>query len=446
MNEDQKHELRLVNDECAAAANAGDRDAAGKYLRLNLAYLSSMARWLARGAMEPDDLAAETITSLLAVWSQGKGPISNPNAYLIRSMRNRVIDERRSPRSRVQGISESEEELPPDQMITRDIDLHREYGYVRQALVSLPDDQQQVLRATIIDGRKPAELEGELGRSASAIYSLSHRAKAGLRRATLRVVLTDDAPERCRHAADRLPETIAGDVDDATDSVGMEHIRSCARCRGAWSRFSGMATLGIGTLLVAGNAVGGAAPAQASENPPSSDSAPPTPQVRPAIAKKITPLRVISLLGVVVGIVIIAVTLPAVIGGILPGQKDAEGPGTPAAADLHVTTVASVPGRATLTIELDADVAGDLGAVLSLPAGVTVSQPPEGWSCELGDPVVTCRLDASRDGTFELLDARADQTGTYRLELSGDSGGRGIAGFAEGTITDEEQTVAASVG
>lgn len=258
---------RARNDAFAAAANAGDREAAGDYLRENLPYLTSMARWLAGGTLDPDDLTADCIANLLALWARGDGPTTHPNAYLIRAMRNRLIDERRSPRSRVVGITDHEMELPPEHLESREIDLHRELGFVRTALKSLPEDQQRVLTATVVEGRKPAELTGELNRSASAIYSLSHRAKANLRRATLQTVLLEDAPEECRSAAGRLPETVAADPDEAGDVVGTRHQRSCRRCRERWTRFSGMATLGLLTLLVVGNTVAAPAPAQAVEQP-----------------------------------------------------------------------------------------------------------------------------------------------------------------------------------
>jgi hypothetical protein len=161
---------------------------------------------------------------------------------------------------------------------------------------------------------------------------------------------------------------------------------------------------------------------------------------------KFTPIRLLSLIGVVLGVLIVAVTLPGVIGGVFSAQQSTGGENASTDADLRVTTVAATPGRATLTVRLDGEVDGDLEAVLSLPNGVTVAQAPDGWSCELDGPVVTCRLDTTRQGTFELLDTRADQVGQYRLDLTGESRGRSVAGFAEGTITEEEQAVSASVG
>lgn len=442
MNGDHAAQERAAADEYAVAANSGDLAAAGAYLERNLAYLSSIARWLARdslGAVDPDDLAADAIANLLTLWSQGRGPLSNPNAYLIRAMRNRIIDAHRSPRSRVQGLTDSEAELPPQYMITRDIDLHREYAYVREALSSLPDDQQRVLRATVIDGRKPAELEEELGRPASAIHALSHRARAGLRRATLRVVLTEDAPEECRRAAGRLPKTTTTDVDESPDSIGMRHIRTCERCRAAWGRFGGMSTLGLVSLLVAGSVFGGGGAAEASEDTSTPAESRTGPRARGRDAVTVWA----SIGGIIAGIAILAFSLPAAIGELASGGGASEGTSSSTdaqqTADFEVTSVAGGEGRASLEILLRIE--GTLELTLSLPPGMTVAEYPAGWDCATRSDVVTCALGDEKAGTFELADGRADQSGVYRMELSGDHEGRHVAGFAQSSITDEEQTV-----
>lgn len=446
MNGDQAAEERAAADEHAVAANAGDVAAAGAYLERNLPYLSSIARWLARdtlGAVDPDDLAAEAIANLLTLWSQGRGPLSNPNAYLIRSMRNRIIDAHRSPRSRVQGLSDAESELPPEYMITRDIDLHREYGYVRQALSSLPQDQQTVLRATVIEGRKPAELEHELGRPASAIHALAHRARVGLRRATLRIVLTEDAPEECRRAAGRLPKTITMDVDESPDSAGMSHIRTCERCRAAWGRFGGMSTLGLVSLLVAGNVLGGGGTAEASEDDGIRPESRTASRMRPRPRGRDAVTVWASVGGIAAGIVLLAISLPAAIGELSAVTNSSAGTasstGAGAAADFEVTSLAGGGGRATLDIRLRID--GELDLTLALPPGVTVAEYPAGWDCTTGADTVSCALSDEKEGIFALTDDRADQSGVYRMELSGDHEGRHVAGFAQGTLTAQEQTV-----
>lgn len=444
MNGDKAAEERAAADRYAVAANAGDLEAAGVYLQQNLPYLSSIARWLARdspGLVDGDDLAAEAITNLLALWREGRGPLSNPNAYLIRSMRNRIIDAHRSPRSRVQGLADPESELPPEYMITREIDLHREYGYVLQALRLLPEDQQQVLRATVVDGRKPGELEEELDRPAAAIHSLAHRARAGLRRATLRVIIEEDAPEECRRAAGRLPKAITDGVDEAPESVGMRHIRTCERCRGAWARFSGMSTLGLVSLLVAGNVFGGGGAAEASEGSrPSEESrARPRPRAR---GRDLTTVWA-SIAGIAAGVVILAITLPTAIAELAPGASAPASPapqaGAESTAEFEVTSLIDGTGRASLDVEVRIE--GEIELTLALPRGVEVAEFPAGWDCASTPALVSCTLGASKDGTFALRDERPDESGVYRMELSGDHDGRRIAGFAQGTITDEKQTV-----
>ncbi len=426
---------REAADRYAHAANAGDQDAAGRYLAENLPHLSAMARWLARdtnGLIDPDDLAADTIASLLALWKAGRGPVANPNAYLIRAMRNRIIDAYRSPRSRVQGISDSEHEMPADEVQTRQIDLYREYEYIREALTSLPEDQQLVLTATVVEGRKPAELEGELDRSASAIYSLTHRAKAALRRATLRVILSENAPEECRRAATRLPETVTVDVDDARSSAGMEHIRTCARCRAAWLRFGSMATLGLTTLLVVGQLGPAAAPAQASE---------PRGERRRDRRRRRRRPRTRDVVALTIAVSAIVAGGAILVGTFFPLDSRQPPSASPGAnrETYRVTTQADGDGGATL--QMDVAISGDLSVSLTLPDGVALASAPADWECRATESLIRCELGESRAGTFDLIDDRSDDAGEYHLELTGEVDGREVEGVARGTITEEPQTL-----
>lgn len=169
-----------------AAAAAGDRAAAGAYFQKNRRLLMTMARRIGGGVLEPDDLFSEATLILLSKWSQGAGPNRYATAYLLQIMRNRVKDELKSARYGVVAFSELAEITHEDEEAIRVIDLHSEYAVLLRALDSLPAAQRDVLVATVVNGRKPRELEEELGRPASSIYSLALRARMGLRTAMLR--------------------------------------------------------------------------------------------------------------------------------------------------------------------------------------------------------------------------------------------------------------------
>ena len=443
------------DDRLSAAANEGDRSAAGAFLERNQRLLATTARRLAAGAVEPDDLLSDALVNLLTLWKSGTGPMEKASAYVIRSMRNRMIDEFRSPRSRVLPLVDAEDHLPTVTQDTRHIDLGREYTRVRQALLLLPADQQHVLRATIIDGRKPAELEEELDRSASSIYALSLRARRALRRAMLRVMLEEDAPpEECRHAATRLPPVIAADVDETGDAPGMDHIRGCRRCRRVWGRFASTASLlGVVTCLLVGGVVFTPTSAQAAEHPssePRGQTVAP-PRTRGAARGKGAGRAgagwsLGTLVWSALPFVAIASGLAILAFAVLPpllAEPEAEG-GVAGDSDLVVTSQVLEPGRASLDISLTGR--GDTSTVtLLLPAGVTVASTPDGWDCQTTDAELDCAIDGPPHGVIELIDSRAEQAGDYRLTVSATVGEQTVTGTAWGQIADDVQTVRASI-
>ncbi|MBQ3360120.1 MAG: sigma-70 family RNA polymerase sigma factor [Microbacterium sp.] len=437
------------DDRLSAAANAGDRAAAGMFLLRNQRMLLTTARRLATSGIDPDDLLADALVGLLSLWKSGTGPKEKAGAYVIRSMRNRMIDEFRSPRSRVLPLVDAEDNLPTVMQDTRHIELDAEYRRVRAALLLLPDDQQQVLRATIIDGRKPAELEEELGRPASSIYALSLRARKGLRRAMLRVILEeDDPPAECRHAATRLPPVVTEDVDEAADSAGMEHIRDCPRCRAAWARFGTTASLlGVATVLLIGNIVLGPTSAEASEEPTSdaepsagsSSAGSSAPSVMGGGAASVWQVlgNIWPVLAIVAGLGILGVV-------VVPPVIERIAAPAPVVSELVVTSDISGQGTATLAVSLTGREESSTVS-LTLPEGLAVVAAPTGWECRPTDDALVCTVEGQPDGLFVLSDVRAEQVGDYRLEVSAVIGDQTLTGSAWGQIGPDSQTVRASI-
>lgn len=451
---------RIEDDRLAEAANRGDRAAAGEYLTRNLPLLSGMARRLSTDALDPDDLLAEALVNLLAKWSAGTGPASGANAYVIRSMRNRVVDELRSPRSRVLPLPEDEQLMPVQEPSTRAADLHREYSIVATALGTLPEDQRRALWATVVEGRKPADLAAELERPASAVYALSRRARVGLRRAALRVVLEEGAPESCRGSAARLPETIPQTLDEAADSAGMAHIRTCERCRAAWTRFSAMASaLGVCSVLVAGSVAVPTATALAAE---------PAGRVRGSERTRAgrDPLRArtgsrarlsqgggataLSLGAIAVGIVLVVSSLISIAAASgdrnerAVGEETAPGSQAPV-VELLVTSQKPVPGQASIQIELRG--AGAESHVSLVPSeGLSVVSAPAGWECEIEGGSAECGVVGAVAGEFTLSDTRPGQNGRYEVTATTSLNGRMYSGFAEGRVAPDPKTVSARAG
>ncbi len=448
-------DYRSDDEALASAANHGDKRAAAEYFNRHLEYLAAMARYLASSTIDPEDLLSEAVVGLLAVWSQGKGPTTGVNSYLLRSMRNRLIDEYRSPRSRLQQSADEEEGLPPFVQSTRVIDMYREASIIREAVKKLPQDQQIVLWATIVEGRKPSELETELNRPASAIYALGRRARVGLKRVILQTVLEEDAPAECLRWSSKLPETVTSEIESAPDSRGMKHIRECKRCRTAWARFTAMGSaLSMGTVVVLSgfllpapaaqaSGIGGDGPADA-ENGRSREQSPSAGRFPSWFLGRWGIL--ISVLAVLGGVVLVSLSVVNIVGnsnGQGSGQagsvKSSDSP-----IELIVTTQKINTTSATLTVVLDG-IRSPSTITLKLPEGLSIRYEPQGWDCLSSGDIATCAVTGSVEGTFDLLDEREDESGRYSLTVEAKVGNQLLSGFATGLITSDKRSVDARV-
>lgn len=224
------HTARRVDTTWAARAD----DA----FRAHYPSLRRRAAHIGGALLDGEDLLAEAFEGMLRQWSRGHAASSGVSGYLTRSMRNRVIDEARSPRSRVRGYLDGEEfavEARPDFRL----ECAQEVAWVRKALARLPRGHRDVLASTIVDGRTPRELAAELGCTPNSLYSLNRRAKHRLRRELLRVVLEEDAPEACLDHARRLPDVVTDRLEDMSPaSTAVRHAVECGRCSQAWDRFA----------------------------------------------------------------------------------------------------------------------------------------------------------------------------------------------------------------
>lgn len=214
---------------------AGNRHAAEVYVARRLDCWRSMARRIAGSAMDPDDLLSEAVIGLLGRLALGKSPVANIDGYVISSMRHRLIDELRSPRARVLHLAEWAEIAVEDDDRGRLVE-DEESLLVRAAMDRLPTDQQRVLIATIVDGRKPRHLEADFGRPASAIYSLTRRAKVAFRRNLLQILMERSGRPDCRMYAARLPEVLPQRLPDPCCNDSLRHLAACEHCSREWAQ------------------------------------------------------------------------------------------------------------------------------------------------------------------------------------------------------------------
>lgn len=432
-------ELTEAGDaELVDMAADGNTAAAGEFLARRLHMLTVMARRIATSTIDPDDLLAEAIANLLAKWAERKGPREHVEAYLIRSMRNRVSDELRSPRSKTVPLDADPDRFPDEQTGHHRVELHREFALVREALTKLPEDQRRVLMATVVEGRKPGDLVEEFGRPAGAIYSLSRRARIGSRRALLQVMLEENAQQECRECADQLPQAIGADLLDQIEFAGPRHIRDCAHCSMAWRRYLALVQyVGVASLLVVAIAVlSPPQPAGAVENHPDTEvkraspgSAATTHRPRRGLRAVSRPRLGLALAATATGSVLIWAGLTSV-QGFLAGRTAPRPVGSLAvsaqiADETHTTlSVAFGVDRTPWRVE---------ELTIVIPERSRLESAPAGWACAPGAARIACTsdLESPTGGQFRFVnEGTAD--GQYQLVVKATSGVATITAQAEG--------------
>lgn len=417
----------LANNSLTQLAADGDTEAAAQYLMANWEYLFRMANRVCGGVIDPDDLLAEAITALLARWRTGDGPTTGVNGYVVTSMRNRVIDELRSPRSKTSALEQVEDLAAPTAEGFRTAELHQEFALVRRAFDGLPSDQRDVLRATLLEGIKPRKLEERLGRPATAIYSLTRRSSLSLRRALLKEVLLEEAPPECALNAGRLPAVVPDHPDDAGHSPAMDHIRTCERCRTAWARFARIGSaLGVGALLTLAHAVSSGTPASATAVVP-----PSTTDEDRQDARRRWALLVLAILALVAGVAMLLRD---------PGRNSASGTVTTSVAPATSLTATATPLPEGFSLEFtfvpDSPAWRIDELTVRLSPGMALKGVSSGWSCSPAGDVFTCRPSGGDIASGRLTFTMSSGTpgAKYDLRLSGVSGGRHVDLLAMGPV------------
>jgi RNA polymerase sigma factor (sigma-70 family) len=447
------------------AAAAGDRRAAGEYFARTLPRLSAIARRVAGTSHDPGDLLGDALVIILSKWAQGTGPTDFVPAYIAQTMRNRMKDDFKSPRSKVRYFDEDDDPEAREDPRIRRVEIAAELALIRRAMAELPEDQQLILTATIVEGLKPSDLQERLARPMTAIYSLSHRARANLRRATLRLILEEDANPECYAAAQHLPEQVENSPDDIRGSRFTVHYKTCRRCRRAWARFGALSTLGLAPLLVIGDLLLGVpAPAQASDDDqndddqtqsdqpgssqpgsspsgsqpgfPSSGQAsagpPPAPSVAPSAqpapgssgansAPSASPAPAVTRLAVSAAVAASAIGAAILVFLAVAFVTQTFWFTPEPTASLSVQ--AETPSVSLTRLDVDFDIDGESWTirtarlVLSEPAAV--QEAPDGWTCEALGRVVTCttaQIDAD-GGVITLAHAPSIARLKYDLEI-----------------------------
>lgn len=425
-----------------ARAAGGDRDAAGEYFAHTLPALTITSKRIAGTSHDADDLLGEALLVVLAKWSEGTGPTDNVPAYIAQTMRNRIRDDFRSPRSKVAALDVVEEPASRADPRIRELEIESELAVVRRALGELPEDQQRVLVATVLEGMKPRDLEEHLARPAAAIYSLSRRARGNLRRTTLRLLLEENARPECVAAAQLLPETVGDTPEDTKANRSTEHYRTCPYCRRSWRRFAGLATLGVLPIAGAVALAGPAGSAEASEIPADAPTDGPAdvsgnaPSDAPADVSGSVPTDASASTGTSSGsgashvhewartaaMVVAAGTALVLMTAITVTFVTktwifAEVP----LSTLNVVATSPEPDRSDFDVAFAVDAESWTVSSLSieLSADVVSVTAPDGWDCAIDGQVISCTTTAfaPTGGVFEIEHSASGDRVDYDVEI-----------------------------
>jgi RNA polymerase sigma factor (sigma-70 family) len=160
-------------------ARHGDRAAVASLYALHVAAARRLAV-IRAGPDDADDLVADAFARVIAQLLSGRGPTANFRSYLFATVRNRHRDllrrgDRERPASDQPWLFEcaatAEEWLPDSELLA--------------ALRSLPPRWQDVLWCVVVQDRPVVEAAHDFGLSPTALTSLAHRARSGLRTAYL---------------------------------------------------------------------------------------------------------------------------------------------------------------------------------------------------------------------------------------------------------------------
>jgi RNA polymerase sigma factor (sigma-70 family) len=153
----------------------------------SIAELMPAATRLCRGTLESEDLVSEAFERLIQLWDSGRGPQHGVHGYLVNSMRNRVIDELRSPRSAVVNIPDGYDQASTIGNPERELELKELRDVLNTALRRLPEFSRRVLVEKYVRERKVSEIAAMLDTTASIVSQRIYRAKQ-----TLKQILLED--------------------------------------------------------------------------------------------------------------------------------------------------------------------------------------------------------------------------------------------------------------
>jgi RNA polymerase sigma factor (sigma-70 family) len=231
------HDPNELSDEAILhAIRNGDDEAFGIFWRRYRSLAIAVAR-STTNRFDPEDIAAESFTRVLAAIRRGRGPVRAFRAYLVTVVRNTAMTwgmaSHEVPVADPYDLVDQSALLQPGASATAE---ERE-SPVLIALRSLPDRLRTVLWYGVVEGYSPVEIAQLLGITANAAGVLAFRAREALRQAWIQVQISPGAmPQACSTTIDQLGALARDTLPSGRRSVVLAHLHGCPLCAGMEQR------------------------------------------------------------------------------------------------------------------------------------------------------------------------------------------------------------------
>lgn len=178
----QQHQSSRIQEWTLQPDRSDWKDALALHGKASLAELMPVASGMHYGLLDNEDLVAGAFERAMQLWAAGRGPQRDVRGYLVRSMRNRVVDELRSPRSRVVAIPEDCTEVsslgdPERELVRKEL-----RAVLRDALQRLPATSRDMLIEAVVFDRKAADIAAAWNTTSGNVSQRVSRAKQALRK------------------------------------------------------------------------------------------------------------------------------------------------------------------------------------------------------------------------------------------------------------------------
>lgn len=225
---DPHGDLHDGDDVLVHRVRGGDTEAFQELYRRHHATALAYGRRLCRDGADAHDVVAEAFTRVLVLLGRGRGPEGAFLPYLLRSLRNIAYDGARSGKRLVVTDRDAVFDRPvhdPDPAVAA-----HEQDAVRRAWRSLPTRWQEVLWLTHVEDIGVEAAAAQVGCSATALTSLTYRAREGLRRAYLQEHVPAPRTAACAAVSPRLGSYVrAPRLTGSLASVSW-HLGACEAC------------------------------------------------------------------------------------------------------------------------------------------------------------------------------------------------------------------------